>query len=82
MNFSKIGGSAYDVPYQHQTWNHLFFDRIRSVQLEIRLMQSYLVEEEASRSGGAGLSRQIKSLHRCSMILFDDVYMPLRDKWL
>lgn len=82
MDSSKTGGSAYDVSYQHQTWNHLFFDRIRAVQLEIRLMQSYLAEEEASRIGGAGLSRQIKALERCSSILFDGVYMPLRDKWL
>lgn len=81
MDSSKTGGSAYDVPYQHQTWNHLFFDRIRAVQLEILLMRSYLVEEEAFRSGGAGLADQVRALESCSALLFDDVYMPLRDKW-
>lgn len=47
--------SVYNVPYQHQTWNHLFFDRIRAVQIEVEFMQAYLLKEENSRSGGAGL---------------------------
>ena len=82
MDSKQIPDFPHDVPYQHQTWNHLVFDRIRAVQLEVRLLQSYLVEEESSRIGGAGLSGQIKALERCSSLLFDGVYMPLRDKWL
>lgn len=81
MDSKYISGSPYDVLYRHQTWNHLFFDRIRHVQLEIRLIQSYLAEEEASRVGGMGLAPEIKALERCSSILFDSVYMPLSKAW-
>ena len=81
MSSSK-NRSPYSVPYQHQTWNHLFFDRIRTVQLDIELMKAYLVDEERGRTGGAGLLHEIESLTRCSSLLFDEVYQPLRDKWL
>lgn len=68
-------------PYQHQTVNHLIFDRIRSVQLEVDLLRAYLTEEENSRIGGAGLKSEINALSRASTLLFDRVYMPLREKW-
>lgn len=71
----------HEVPYQHQTWNHLFFDRIRSVQLEIELMRAYLQREEDGRIGGAGLKQEIDALSAVSSILFDDVYKPIREKW-
>lgn len=74
--------SPYDVPYQHQTLNHLFFDRIREVQLEVEFMKSYLLREEEGRIGGAGLKGEIRALDRVSLLLFDEVYKPIRDKWL
>lgn len=74
--------SVYNVPYQHQTWNHLFFDRIRAVQLEVEFMQAYLLKEENSRSGGAGLKGEIKALGHISNVLFNQVYKPIREKWL
>ena len=74
--------SAYSVPYQHQTSNHLFFDRVRSLQFEVDLLCSYLKREEEGRNGGAGLASEIKALEKVSSILFDDVYMSIREKWL
>lgn len=70
------------VPYQHQTSNHLFFDRVRSLQFEVDLLCSYLKREEEGRIGGAGLASEIKALDKVSSILFDDVYMSIREKWL
>ena len=70
------------VPYQHQTSNHLFFDRVRSLQFEVDLLCSYLKREEDGRIGGAGLASEIKALEKVSSILFDDVYMSIREKWL
>lgn len=77
-----MSDSPYSIPYQHQTYNHLFFDRIRAVQLEVVFLRSYLVIEENSRSGGAGLAGEIQALDSCSALLFDAVYKPLRSKWL
>lgn len=74
--------SAYSVPYQHQTSNHLFFDRVRSLQFEVDLLCSYLKREEEGRIGGAGLSFEIEALENVSRVLFDDVYKSLREKWL
>ena len=68
--------------YQHQTWNHLFFDRVREVQLEVELLKAYLQQEESGRIGGAGLKREIFALSRVSSLLFDGVYKPIREKWL
>ena len=50
------------APYQHQTSNHLFFDRVRSLQFEVDLLCSYLKREEEGRNGGAGLASEIKAL--------------------
>lgn len=74
--------SAYSVPYQHQTSNHLFFDRVRSLQFEVDLLCSYLKREEEGRICGAGLSSEIEALENVSRVLFDDVYKSLREKWL
>lgn len=82
MGSEEVKKSPYSVPYHHQTWNHLFFDRLRAVQLEIRFMQSYLQEEESGRIGGAGLSSEIAALSKCGDILFTDVYQSIRGKWL
>lgn len=68
--------------YNHQTYNHLFFDRIRAVQLEVEFMKSYLLREEEGRIGGAGLKGEIDALEKVSTLLFDGVYMPIREKWL
>lgn len=73
--------SVYEVPYQHQTYNHLIFDRIRSVQLEVELLKAYLEQDEFSRIGGAGLKDEIDVLAFVSHLLFDDVYHTLRKKW-
>lgn len=69
-------------PYQHQIYNHLFFDRIRAVQLEVEFMKAYLEREESSRIGGAGLKREISTLEKISSLLFDGVYKPIREKWV
>lgn len=74
--------SAYSVPYQHQTSNHLFFDKVRSLQFEVDLLCSYLKREEEGRIGGAGLDSEIEALEKVSCVLFDDVYKSLREKWL
>lgn len=60
--------------YVHQTENQLFFDRVRSIQLECDLLYSYLkyygnAEKEAS------------VLKDISIRLFDDVYIGLRSRW-
>lgn len=68
--------------YVHQTYNHLFFDRVRAVQFEVDLLKAYLVDEENSRVGGAGLSSEISALNSVSTILFDDVYHSIRQKWM
>lgn len=68
--------------YQHQTINHLIFDRIREVQIEVDLLRAYLQCEETGRVGGAGLKHEISALTDVSNLLFDDVYMLLREKWL
>lgn len=69
-------------PYRHQTFNHLFFDRIRAVQLEVEFMMAYLEKEESGRIGGAGLKREIAALRKVSSLLFDDVYSPIREQWI
>lgn len=74
--------SAYSVPYQHQTSNHLFFDRVRSLQFEVDLLCSYLKRFEEGRIGGADLASEIKALENVSSVLFDEVYKSLREKWL
>lgn len=86
---SVVSVAAGDSPpfgshssYSHQTTNHLIFDRIREVQLEVDLLRSYLQCEETGRIGGAGLKHEISVLADVSTSLFDDVYMPLREKWL
>lgn len=68
--------------YKHQPFNHLFFDRIRAVELEVEFMKSYLLREEEGRVGGAGLKGEIDALQEVSTLLFDGVYKPIRDKWL
>ena len=67
--------------YQHQTINHLIFDRVREIQLEVDLLRAYLQCEEVGRIGGAGLKHEISVLTDVSISLFDDVYKPLREKW-
>lgn len=74
--------SVYSVPYQHQTSNHLFFERVRSLQFEVDLLCSYLKREEEGRIGGAGLVSEINALEKVSSVLFDEVYKPIRKKWL
>lgn len=74
--------SVYSVPYQHQISNHLFFDRVRSLQFEVDLLCSYLKHEEEGRIGGAGLASEINALEKVSSVLFDEVYKPIREKWL
>ena len=62
--------------------NHLFFDRVRSLQFEVDLLCSYLKREEEGRIGGAGLASEISALEKVSSVLFDEVYKPIRKKWL
>ena len=66
-----MASNPYSTPYQHQTWNHFFFDRIREVQLEVHLLRAYLQQEESARIGGAGLKREISALSWVSSLLFD-----------
>lgn len=73
--------NIYDVSYVHKTTNHLVFDRIRQIQLDVDFLCSYLQREEASRVSGAGLSSEIKALMRVHNLLFEDVYQSLRSKW-
>ena len=79
---SKRFIKPYDIPYQHQTSNHLFFDRVRAVQFEVELLKTYLEAEEHGRDGGAGLAHEIKTLSDVSALLFDEVYLSIRKKWL
>ena len=67
--------------YVHQTYNHLMFDRIRELQLDVELIKSYLIREETSRVGGADLADIIFALDRISSDVFELVYKPLREKW-
>ena len=67
--------------YQHQTYNHLIFDKVRQIQLDVELVKSYLQQEENSRVGGADLAEVISALQTISTDIFEVVYKPLRNKW-
>lgn len=70
--------------YRHQTFNHLVFDRLRAVQLEVEFLAAYLRQNNKAQNldGTFPLDREIRALDKCSRILFDDVYHSLRGKWL
>ena len=70
--------------YRHQTFNHLVFDRLRAVQLEVEFLAAYLRQNNKSQNldGTFPLDREIRALDKCSSILFDEVYHSLRGKWL
>lgn len=73
--------SSFSSHSLHLTSNQLFFTKVRFLQFEVDLLRSYLLEEESSRVGGAGLSSEIEALEKVSSLLFDGVYKPLRDCW-
>ena len=70
--------------YRHQTYNHLVFDRIRAIQLEVEFLASYLRQNNKVQNldGAYPLDFEIRALDKCSRILFDEVYHPLRCKWI
>lgn len=65
--------------YKHRTSNELFFDKIRELQFELDLLRAYL-----SNSTGydkLAYNKEEQALNLCSLILFDDVYKSIREKW-
>lgn len=67
--------------YQHQSWNHLVFDKVRSIQLDIEFLKAYLMANDFASADPRHQS-EIQALQECSTLLFDDVYKSLREKWL
>lgn len=61
-----------DFMYKHDSWNDLILDKVRSVQVEVELLRSYLRDVDPIAAC---------KLYDCSVILFDEIYKPLKDKW-
>ena len=58
--------------YKHSSWNDLILDKIRSLQVDVDLLRAYLRDVDPAAAD---------KLFDCSVILFDEIYKPLKDKW-
>lgn len=65
--------NPYSRPYEHKTCNHLFFDKIRSLSMEIDYVSAYLKESNVPRA----LLNKLSQAHE---LLFE-VYKDIRELW-
>lgn len=65
--------NPYSRPYQHKTCNHLCFDKIRSLSMEIDFVSAYLKESNVPRA----LLNKLAQAHE---LLFE-VYKDIRELW-
>lgn len=62
--------------YHHKTSNDLLFDELRNITWRLNLIRAYL--DGYRHCGSAPV---IQKIMEAEIILFDDVYIELRDMW-
>ena len=62
--------------YQHKTNNEMLFDKLRNIAFELEQIRYSLSYQDTYSEYGA----IIQSLDKASVIIFDDVYIALREQ--
>lgn len=65
--------SPYSKPYVHKSCNHLFFDKLRSLTMEVDYASAYLKDNDVPRS-------LLDKLAQAHELLFE-VYKDIRELW-
>lgn len=62
--------------YQHKTNNEMLFDKLRNIAFELEQIRYSLSYQDTYSEYGS----IIESLDKASVIVFDDVYIALREQ--